>query len=173
MESVVTEKLNYFQIMNRMLVSPGQFFGEALDAIDLRLALGFLSLSSLFFTLAKLSLIQQDYLKLSLINFLNSLFMPALCAGTGYALLRWLSDRKIPFARLFAVYALSSGLMMLIAWVPLFLWITEPWKWFLIGLGLVKGCGLSRSQALVVIGLSILLLILGFWLVNEAVLLFR
>ena len=173
METMVEERPNYLQIMNRMLVSPGQFFRDTLGYVDLRRALGFLILSSLFFTLAKLSLIQQDYLKLSVINFLNSLFMPALCAGIGYALLKWFSDREIRFNRLFAVYALSSGLMMLMSWIPLFLWITEPWKWFLVGLGLVKGCGLSRRQTLLVIILSIFLIVLVFWSINKIIFLLR
>lgn len=164
---------NYYQIVNRMLVSPGQFFREELDFIGLRRSLGFLTLSSLFFTLAELSLIHQAYLKLSILNFMNAVIMPALCAVTGYALIRGLSGREILFRRLFAVYALSSGLMMLMAWIPLFIWITEPWRWLLIGLGLVKGCGLSRGQSLLVVALSLLLLVALFWLMNEAVLLWR
>ena len=165
--------LNYFQIMNRLLVSPGQFFSEVLEFIPFTQALGFLILSSLFFSLAELSLLSHSYLIMSEIHFLNALVMPLLSALIGYVLIKKGLRIAIGFKKLLTIYALSSGLTLLMAWVPLFLWITEPWKWFLIGLGMVKGCNLSRSQALFVIALSILLIILGCRSMNEVLLLFR
>jgi len=166
-------RLTTFQILNRMLVSPGQFFREDLDFIPLTRALGFLILSSLFFTLAGLSLHQHSALVMTPIHFLNALIMPSISAVIGYVLIKKGLRQKIFFSKLFTIYALASGLTLLMAWIPLFLWITEPWKWFLIGLGMVKGCGLSRRQALFVIALSILLLILVFRSINEVILLFR
>lgn len=166
-------RLNYFQILNRMLVSPGQFFAEELDSVDLSRAFGFLFLSSLFFTLAGLSLLRQNLLSLSILNFLNAVIMPFMSAAVGYVFIKWLSGQEIFFKRLVAVYALSSGLMMLISWIPLFVWITEPWKWFLIWSGLVKGCGLGRGRALSVIALSFFVLTGFFWSMNGIIFLFR
>jgi hypothetical protein len=179
METAIEEELNQnarlssFQVFNRMLVSPGQFFGEDLSLITFTQALGFLILSSLFFSLAELSLLGHPFLIMSAIHFLNALVMPLLSAIIGYALIKKGLRKAIEFKKLLMIYALSSGLTLLMAWIPLFLWITEPWKWFLIGLGMVKGCELSRRQALFVITLSILLIILGFRSINEVLLLFR
>lgn len=165
-------QLNYFQIMNRLMVSPGHFFQEDLISIDSARALRFLIVSSLFLTLAKACLLQQAFLRMSLITFVNAVVMPFLSVVIGYFFIKRLLGKKILFKRLFIVYALSSGLTMLIAWIPLFLWIAEPWKWYLIGLGLIRGCGLGLRQTLVVIILSLFLIVSFFWAVNEVILLF-
>ena len=40
--------------------------------------------------------------------------------------------------------------------------MTEPWKWVLIGLGMVKGGGLRWRQMALVVGVSIVILVLLF-----------
>jgi hypothetical protein len=166
-------RLNYFQILNRLLVSPGQFFDHDIQGIRLGRALWLLVVSSLVFTLARVSLLHPSSLVMSVIYFLNALIMPSISALMGYVIVKKGYRRSIGFSTLFTIYALASGFTLLMAWMPLFLFITEPWKWFLIGLGLVKRCGLNRRQSLLVVSLTILLVVLGFWLLNEAVLLFR
>lgn len=166
-------RLTYFQILNRMLVSPGQFFGHDIQGIHLGRAMGLLILSSLFFTLAGLNLLQHSSLVMSVIHFLNALIMPSISAVIGYVLIKKGLRQPVGFSKVFTVYALASGLTLLMSWIPLFLFITEPWKWFLIGLGMVKRCGLSWRQALFVITVTVLFLIFGFWSANKAVLMFR
>lgn len=166
-------KVSYFHIMHRMLVSPGQFFGGELNLIDPFRAFCFLLLTSLFFTLAGLSLHWQTFPALSAVLFMNAVLMPVLTAGTGCILIKWVTRKPISFSRLFPLYALSSGLMMFIAWIPFFVWITEPWKWLLIGLGLTRSYGLSRGQSTLVIVLSWFLLTGLFWLMNECIALLR
>jgi len=51
----------------------------------------------------------------------------------------------------------------LASWIPLFVWLTEPWKWMLIIIGLVKGCGFRWVEAILVVAVSIFIVILLFW----------
>ena len=52
---------------------------------------------------------------------------------------------------------------MLASWIPLLVWVTEPWKWVLILVGMVKGCGLRWVQAIGIAGVTVFILILLFW----------
>ncbi len=71
-------------------------------------------------------------------------------------------ERRLPFERLFAIYAYAAGVTLLVSWIPFSNWLTEPWKWALIGLGMVKGGGLTWRQTVLILGLSLVLLILLF-----------
>ena len=51
---------------------------------------------------------------------------------------------------------------ILYAWIPYFLILTEPWKWWMIGTGMIKTCRLSFAQAVLVIGLSIGIIVCAF-----------
>ena len=52
---------------------------------------------------------------------------------------------------------------MLVSWVPYLNVFTEPWKWYLIGAGLIKGCGVKLKEALLIILLSLTIWILFYW----------
>ena len=69
--------------------------------------------------------------------------MPFMAAGVGFMLMTMTFRRRTGFERLFGVYAFAAGVTLLVSWIPLFLWLCEPWKWLLTGIGLVKGCGLD------------------------------
>jgi hypothetical protein len=59
---------------------------------------------------------------------------------------------------LFSIYALCSGVTLLVAWIPYFVIFTEPWKWYLIGTGLTKSCGMKLKEALLILAISF-----GIW----------
>jgi hypothetical protein len=91
----------------------------------------------------------------------------------GFTAMTMTLGRRVRFPRLFSVYAYSASVTLLAAWIPLFIWITEPWKWLLIGLGLVKGCGLRWFQALMVVGISIFVLVIFFWSLGPVITVFK
>ena len=93
----------------------------------------------------------------------NAIGMVLIAAALGYLVMALTIGKQVSFTRFFSVYAFSSGVTLLASWIPFFIWITEPWKWWLIGTGMVKGCGFSLSQALVIIGVSISVMFLLFW----------
>jgi hypothetical protein len=71
--------------------------------------------------------------------------------------------RKVTFRRFFSVYAIASGVTLLASWIPLFIFITEPWKWLMIGIGLTQTVGLKWLHSVLVIVLSIGMMVLFFW----------
>ncbi len=99
------------------------------------------------------------------IFFINAIGMPLVAAGLGYMVMTLMMGRQVGFARFFSVYALSSGVTLLVSWVPFFLVFSEPWKWYLIASGMVGGFGFKWVQVLLIIGLSVGIWLLFFWTV--------
>lgn len=124
--------------------------------------MGFLLVSSLFFTVASFTCFRENHWVLSSIFLVNALLMPFIAAGIAFMVMSLTVGRRIPFERLFAIYAFAAGITLLVSWIPFSNWLTEPWKWVLIGLGLVKGGGLTWKQTVLILGLSLVLLILLF-----------
>ena len=51
--------------------------------------------------------------------------------------------------------------------------VADPWKWLLIAMGLVKGCGLRWMQAILIAGLSIFITVLFFWSLAPVILIIK
>jgi len=81
--------------------------------------------------------------------------------------------KRVPFPHFFEIFALSFGASLLAAWVPYFIFLTEPWKWRLTGLELMKVCNLKWFQAVIIIGITIMVIIFFFWSLNPIMALFR
>jgi len=154
----------YFQALTKMLGEPRRFFSELPRAMGLKRPLGFLFVSSLFFAGASLmSNRPPNPVIMGSIFFINAMGMVFIAAGIGYLVMFMIMGRQVTFTRFFSIYALSFGVTLLASWLPFFMWLTEPWKWWLIGTGMVKGCGFRKIQAAVVIGVTIVVLVLFFW----------
>lgn len=154
----------YFRAVTRMLGSPAEFFGQFPEKVSFQQPFCFLILSSLFFTGASLTCFRESRFIMAGISLINAVSMTFISACTGFFVMAMTSGgKRVPFRRFFAVYAFSSGVTMLASWIPLFVWLTEPWKWVLIAVGMVKGCGLKWRQAIVIIGLSISIIVAFFW----------
>ena len=163
----------YFQALTMILGSPGQFFEELPQDTGYRRPFGFLLISSLFFVGASLTQAHDKPWFMAAILFLNALGMTFITAVVGFMVMGMIRGRRIPFPRIFAVCAYSSGVTMLASWIPLFVWITEPWKWTLISIGMVRACALSWKQTILVMGISIFVIVLFFWSVMPVILYLR
>jgi len=95
--------------------------------------------------------------------FVNAMGMALFPALIGYIVMGMTLGRKASFARLFSVYAFSFGITLLFSWVPFFLWLTEPWKWWLVFTGLTRGCDFKPWAALMVVLLSVGVILLFFY----------
>lgn len=153
----------YFQALTKMLGAPGEFFGQFPEKVRFQQPFGFLVLSSLFFTGASLTCFRESYVITAGILLINALSMTFIAAVTGFFVMAMTIGKRVTFTKFFAVYAFSAGVTMLASWIPLFVWLTEPWKWLLIATGMVRGCGLKWRQAILIIVISILVVILFFW----------
>lgn len=154
----------YVQAVFGILGQPRKFFSELPPTIGMLQPLLFLAMSALFSCAATLmnSRLPSFYLRGAIFLF-NAMGMVFIMAALGYLVMALCIGKKVPFARLFSIYALCSGVTLLVSWIPYFVVFTEPWKWYLIGTGLTKGCGLKFKEALLMIGLSLAIWIIFFW----------
>jgi len=154
----------YFRSLAKVLGTPVAFFQELSEETGFKQSAGFLAVSSVFFALASLTTRDFEIPWISSgIFFINAIGMTVIAAGLGYIILAMFWGRKVTFRRFFGVYAFSSGVTLLAAWIPLFVFITEPWKWLMIGIGLTKTCGLKLRHSVLIILASIGVIILFFW----------
>lgn len=156
----------YVSTLSHLLGHPKDFFIQFAGAdMDPFKALGFLISSALIFSGASLMNggVYGNPAVMGGIFLLNGVGMAVICAGLGYLVMVMAYGKQLGFGRFFSVYALSAGVVLLAAWIPFFLIFTEPWKWYLIGLGLVHGCGLRWRQALIIMAFSLTLLLLLFY----------
>jgi hypothetical protein len=154
----------YVQAVFGILGRPRKFFNELPLTIGIKESLIFLVMSALFFCAASLMNIRQHtFYLMGGIYLFNAVGMVFIMAGLGYLVMTLSIGKKVPFARLFSIYAICSGVTLLVSWVPYFILFTEPWKWYLIGTGLTKGCGLKIKEAAVMIALSLAIWILFYW----------
>ncbi|MDF1590289.1 MAG: YIP1 family protein [Desulfobacterales bacterium] len=155
----------YFKTLTRLLGEPRKFFGELPPESALKRPVGFLLVSSLFFTGA--SLLVNTYVQpglMSAILFVNAVGMALIASSLGYLAVLLTMGRCQTFTRFFSIYAFASGVTLLASWIPYFVWLTEPWKWWLIAVGLVHGCKFSWKQSLMVTAVSFSLVVFIFWL---------
>jgi len=110
---------------------------------------------------------------MALIILINGLAMPVISAAIGYGIMFVALKRKLSWPRMLALYAYGSGVTYLISWIPLATWIGEPWKWILIGIGLVRGFGFNRGQAVGIVAGSVLVIILLFYFLSSALVLLK
>ena len=163
----------YFQALTKMLSSPTRFFGELPGETGFRQPLGFLIISSLFFAGASLTTISENQILVGGILLVNAVAMPFVTAGISFMVMTMAMGKRVSFPRLFSVYAYATGVTLLASWIPLFVWLTEPWKWILIIIGMVKGCGFRWMQAILVVAVSIFIVVLLFWSLGPVIVLMR
>ncbi|MBU4000929.1 MAG: hypothetical protein KKB94_01280, partial [Proteobacteria bacterium] len=99
---------------------------------------------------------------MGMIFLINAVGMVFIFSTLGYGITGLLKGPSVSFLKIFSIYAYSSAAVLVLAWMPFMLWITEIWRWWLIGYGLVKGCGISIKKVIVILSLSVILLVLFF-----------
>jgi len=154
----------YVQAVLGILGHPQKFFSELPPAMGMLPSLVYLVISALFFCAASMtsSRPHASYIMGGIYLF-NAVGMVFIMAGLGYLVMALTIGRKVSFGRLFSIYALCSGVVLLVSWVPYLNVFTEPWKWYLVGAGLTKGCGMKPKEALLIILLSLAVWMLFFW----------
>lgn len=148
----------------QLLCTPGAFFQRCHGKCQVKHAALYLTISSVIFTAAALSLQRfANPLLNGAILFANAVGMVLILSGIGYAVMGASIGRKAPFTDFFCVYAYASGTTLLLAWVPSVVLFTEPWRWILIGIGLKRGCRLGTAAVLWIVCGSIAVVTLFFW----------
>ena len=160
----------YFYVLTRVVREPGRFFSSLPADIGLKRPVAFLLVSSLIYVTAGLATIMpSDPILLGSILLINAVGMTFIAAGLGYMLMLMFVGKQVSFLFFFSVYAFSSGVILLASWLPFFVWLTEPWKWWLIGTGMTKALGFRWTQAVLIIIVSFAVIALFFWSVLPVV----
>ena len=149
-----------------ILGHPRKFFGDLPESVGMTQAAGFLTVSAIVHCAAALiHTAPSNYLVMGGTLLANAIGMVFLLTGLGYTIVRVNSKSKVRFGRLFRLYALSTGVTLLVSWAPALVVYTEIWKWWLIGTGMTYGLGFKWYRALAIVGFSIVTTILLFhWL---------
>lgn len=154
----------YLATLAGLLANPRTVFSELSPEEGWRRPTGFLGVSALLFAGASLMSQPASHpVRMGLIFFANGVGMTVIAAGVGWLIIVLMLGRPVAFRRIFHIYALAAGITLLASWIPSFLLITEPWKWWLVGTGMTRALGLSRKTALIAVGLSVAIIVLFFW----------
>jgi hypothetical protein len=145
----------YTHTLTALLIRPGTFFSTRFEQISSWQAVGILAISGLLFSATGTLLAPGTAtLTWAAILFINAIGMVGIAAGIGYLAVVATTGRRYPFSRLWNIFSLSSGAVLLLAWIPSAFIFTEPWKWWLIGTGLVNGLGMTRTRAAIIVVLT-------------------
>ena len=166
-EAVQKKGFSYFQIITGMLSRPGHFYESSLSDRDMKTPVFFLLISAAFFVSASLTVIKGNIVISAGILTVNALVMPLITAAISMCFIRIFTGGSVSFIRIFSIHAFAGGTVLLAAWIPMIIWITEPWKWILIITGYVRGCNMTYLQAVIISVLTAVLIIYGFqFLIN-------
>jgi hypothetical protein len=153
--------ISFFRVMTHLLTHPRLFFEAMPVSGGFRSPFLFLVLCSIVFTIGSSSYLAGRTGLLALIFFANSIAMPFFTAFVLYIVVGMFFERQ-RYETLFRISAYAC-ITQLAAWIPFFGYLTEPWRFFLIGAGLVKTCGLTWRYSLVSVVISFVVILLFIW----------
>lgn len=136
----------------QILIEPRLFFKELPGNTTWVKSLGFCMICSTFYVFAGiLAGSAASPVKTGAVFFLISTGLMLLSSGLSYLIMVMTLGKKSKFELILNVYAFSSGVILLVSWMSVFLWVAEPWKWWLIFTGFKTTCNLSGKQSIVII----------------------
>ena len=140
----------------RPLTAPGRFFSREGKRAHWAHALGLVTISAFLAAGAALLVNKpgSPWFGTGLFIF-NAMGIVLISTVSGFLTMRLFPEARIPFGQLFSVYAFSGTWPIVLSWIPGVSLATEVWRWWLIGIGLTRGGGLSWRQALAIIAGSV------------------
>ena len=153
----------YFDILLEVIRSPARFFERTAQETGSRKPLLFLMISGFFYCTVSMTYFFENSLSMGVIMMVNAVIMPAFAAMITFILLGMSGQGRIPFGRVFNIYAYASGAVMVISWIPGLAIVLEPVRALLVGIGLVKALGIGKVKAALLVVMTAILLLLFFW----------
>ncbi|WP_027362784.1 YIP1 family protein [Desulfospira joergensenii] len=149
----------YAQAMVQLLIEPGRFFCELREQSSPGRALGFVLISCGFFALASLltGTFAEPLWQMAPAFFFGASGMILISSLIGYITMVTILGKRTPFGMVFSLYTFATGITLFVSWLPFLLWLTEPWKWFLVFLGFKNVCRTSGRQALAILLMSMVI----------------
>ncbi|MGE4291840.1 MAG: YIP1 family protein [Desulfovibrio sp.] len=154
----------FFQTLTELIRAPRQFYAQLEDTPEnYKNSWRFLAYASLFYAVVSITYFFDHKLAMIGILLLNAMVLPAILAAMAMLVMSMFLGVKVPFRRIFSIYAFASGAVMPVSWIPALQVFTEPIRALLVGIGMVKACGLRWWQAAIALLVSVGLYILLFW----------
>lgn len=155
--------MTYFRGVTRILRAPRRYFSAGREKTNTAFTMAFLIVSAVVYTFG-FSMVNptSGILKNVGISMTNALGMVVVTSVICYLMMVMMFGQRVSFQQLFGIIARASGVTMLVAWVPYFIWLTEPWKWYLIWIGL-SAIGQFRWYQTTMILLSSIFIIVTFF----------
>ncbi len=140
----------------QILIEPRRFFVELSTHTTLVKSLGFCLICTVFYATA--SLLTDSYshsAQKGFVFFSAGVGVVLISAGFSYLILTLAGEEKLDFGQFFSVHGYSSGVVLLVYWMPVFIWVAEPWRWWLLYTGFRKTCRLSTKLSLMVLAATV------------------
>ena len=157
--------LEFFRNVGKLLFHPGTFYkGLSMDR-GFGAALGFLVSSSILFgSLASVFIPQKRWLFGAIFS-LNAITMPPIMALILFLVALVGCKNIFTYRVLFGITAYSN-ITLILAWIPGLSWVAGLWRFYLIGLGMVKLGRISALNAFILVAVTAAVLLLFIYLVQ-------
>ena len=122
----------YIETIVAIIRSPAKHFESVASETGSRRALLFLMISGIFYCSVSMTYFFENSLMMGIIMMVNAIMMPALGAVFTFSLLGMTTQKRVPYGRVFNIYAYASGAVMVISWIPGLVMIMEPLRAILV-----------------------------------------
>ena len=145
-----------------ILKKPQKFYADFPERPGYKTPLVFLTVAAAFYSAVSFTYFFGGSMQLAVAVLINAIAMPFILASVSWAILT-MSSGKVPFERIFAMYAYAFGAVMFFSWVPVVGYACEVWKAGLMACALATGFRLGWKQGLVVVAATFLVVMLFVW----------
>jgi hypothetical protein len=155
--------IRFYRDAVKILIHPKVFYESMPAEKDQQAIIIFLVLSALFYSVAATFFAREQQIIFLFMFFLNGSLMPLILAAI-LCLVLYLLQAGIDYRLALGITAYANT-ALLFAWIPGMAPFAEIFRYYLIGVGIVKVTGLSGWKAFFVLlgmGAMLLLLIYGF-----------
>ncbi|WP_462324094.1 YIP1 family protein [Desulfoplanes sp.] len=152
-------KQTYFQTVVGLITSPRVFFSGLPEDTGYKNGLVFLAISGIFWASLRFAYFSDHSLFQGVTLAVNAVGMPFVLAAFTFMTMGMFFGRLASYRQLVIIYAYATGTTMMVSWLPTTEIFTEPWRFILVAVGLVKWCSLKWMQAVVSIVLGVIVLL--------------
>jgi len=150
----------FLQSLKGVLIRPGAFFQTLPEASTLGRPAIFLFACSGIFSVVAAFLSPENRGVLSVIYFANAFLTPWIMAVVLYLASTVLCKGRFTFKTIFGITAYAS-VTLLVSWIPGTALLAGLWRFYLVGLGLVKAGRISVTRGLALILVTAVILLLA------------
>jgi|GEM_PF-5382485 hypothetical protein len=153
----------YLHTLSSIIKEPKKFFRNLPENSDLKSPLSFLAVSLAISTVVFITGSSfQASPEAAAVYFINAAVMSTAASMALFAALKFFLFKNVKLKKCFSLFAYSAGATVIAAGVPFLLWMTEIWKWWLVGVGINQNLKIKPILSFIAVVLSIALVISTF-----------